>query len=53
MLLGENFGSPAKDRLEVAAALTKTLSIDKPHSDFHKGHSQRGKGRRGSVHYSG
>jgi len=53
MLFGENFGSLAKDRLEAAAALTKTLSIDKPRSDFHKGHSQRGKGRGGGAHYSG
>jgi len=37
MLFGENFCLLAKDRLE--AALTKALSIDKPCSDFHKGHS--------------
>ena len=53
MLFGENFGSLAKERLEAAAALTKTLSMDKPRSDFHKGRSQKQKGRGGGSHYSG
>ena len=53
MLFGENFGTLARERLEAAAALTKTLGIEKPHLDFHKGHSQRNKGRRGGAHYSG
>ena len=53
MLFGENFGSLAKERLEAAAALTKTLVMDKPHSDFHKGHSQKQKGCGGGSHYNG
>ena len=53
MLFGENFGTLARERLEAAAALTKTLGIEKPSPDFHKGHSQRYKGRRGGTHYSG
>ena len=28
-LIGENFGTLAKERIEAAAALTKTLGIDK------------------------
>ena len=47
MLFGENFDSLAKERLEAAAALTKTLSMDKPQSVFHKNYSQKQKGRGG------
>ena len=53
MLFGENLGTLARERLEAAAALTKTLGTEKPRSDFHKGHSQRYKGRGGGAHYSG
>jgi len=44
MLFGDNFGSLANERLEAAAALTKPLGMDKPRSDFHKGHSQKTEG---------
>jgi len=53
LLFGENFGSLAKERLEAAVALTKTLNMDKPCLDFYKGHSQKQKGLGDGSHCSG
>jgi len=53
LLFGDNFGALAKERLEAAAALKKTLGSDKkPKRDFYKGHSQKFRGRRGGSHYN-
>ena len=39
LLFGDNFGALAKERLEAAAALKKTLGTDKqPKRNFYKGH---------------
>ena len=53
MLFGEGFGTLAKERLEAATALSKTLGMDKPRQDFYKGHPQRNRGRGGGSHYNG
>ena len=52
ILLGENFGTLARERLEAAAALTKTLGIEKPCLDFHKSLCKNYKGCRGGAHHS-
>ena len=53
LLFGDNFATLAKERLEAAAALTKTLNIDKQsRRDFQKGHPQKFKGRGGGSHYN-
>ena len=52
-LFGENFGTLAKERLEAAAALTKTLGVDKSRQGFHKSHPQGNRGRGGGSQYSG
>ena len=44
-LFGKNFGTLAKERIEVAAALTKTLGLDKGRQGFQKSHPQRNRGR--------
>ena len=44
-LFGENFGTLAKERLEAAAALTKTLGVDKSRQGFHRSHPQGNQGR--------
>ena len=48
-LFGENFGTLAKERIETAAALTKTLS----RQDFQKSHPQGNRSRGGGSQYSG
>ena len=53
VLFGDNFATLAKERLEAAAALTKTLGSDKGRQDFSKSHSQRNRGRGGGSHHSG
>jgi len=50
MFFGENFGSLAGER---RTSLNKDPEYDKPHLDFHKGHSQKQKGHGGGSHYSG
>ena len=53
LLFGDNFASLAKERLEAAAALKKTLGNEKlPRRDFQRGHSQKYWGRGGGSHYS-
>ena len=52
-LFGENFGTLAKERLEAAAALTKTLGLDKSRQGFHRSHPQGNRGRGGGSQYSG
>ena len=53
LLFGDNFATLAKERLETAAALTKTLNIDKqPRWDFQKSHPQKFKGCGGGSHYN-
>ena len=52
-LFGENFGKLAKERLEAAAALTKTLGVDKSRQGFHRSHPQGNRGRGGGSQYSG
>ena len=48
LLFGDNFGALAKERLEAAAALKKTLgTVKQPKRDFYKGHSQKFRGRGG------
>ena len=55
-LFGENFGTLAKEKIEAAAALTKTLEIDKNRQGFQKNHPQgnqsRGGGGGGGSQYS-
>ena len=51
-LFGENFGTLAKERLEAAAALTKTLGVDKSRQGFHKSHPQGNRGCGGGSQYS-
>ena len=52
-LFGENFGTLAKERIEAAAALTKTLGIDKSRQGFQKSHPQGNQSRGGGSQYSG
>ena len=44
-LFGENFGTLAKERIKAAAALTKTLGIDKSRQGFQKSHPQGNQSR--------
>ena len=54
MLFGENFGVLAKQRIEAAAALKKTLATDKGKRGFRQSHPQKNWGRGGgSSMYSG
>ena len=54
MLFGENFGVLAKQRIEAAAALKKTLATDKGKRGFLQSHPQKNWGRGGgSSMYSG
>ena len=53
LLFGENFGTLAKERIEAAAALTKTLGLEKSRQDFQKSHPQKKWGRGGGGQYSG
>ena len=48
-LFGENFGTLAKERIEAAAVLTKTLS----RQGFQKSHPQGNRSHGGSSQYSG
>ena len=52
-LFGENFGTLAKERIEAAAALTKTPGIDKSRQGFQKSHSQGNRSGGGGSQYSG
>ena len=40
-LFGENFGTLAKDHLEVVEALRKSIPIANSRKGFHKGHFQK------------
>ena len=54
MLFGENFGVLAKQRIEAAAALKKTLATDKGKRGFWQSHPQKNwGGGGGSSMYSG
>jgi len=54
LLFGDNFATLAKERLEAAAALKRTLTTEKqPRRDFQKGHSHKFRGRGGGSHYNG
>ena len=50
-LFGENFGTLAKERIEAAAALTKTLGVDR--QGFQKSHPHGNQGCGGGSQYSG
>lgn len=52
LLFGENFGTLAKERIEAAAALTKTLGLDKSRQGFQKSHPQRNRGCGGGSQHS-
>ena len=53
MLFGEHFGNLAKERLDAAAALTKTLGVEKQTGrDFQKGHPQKFRGHGGGSYYN-
>ena len=47
MLFGENFGVVAKQRIEAAAALKKTLATDKGKQGFWQSHPQKNWGQGG------
>ena len=51
-LFGENFGTLAKDRLEAAEALRKSMPMANPKKGFQKGHFQKNS-RGGGSQYSG
>jgi len=54
LLFGENFGSVAKQRIEVAAALKKTLAPNKGRWGIRPSHPQKNWSRKGgSSTYSG
>ena len=53
-LFGENFGTVAKERMDVSTALKKTTYTDRGgNRDFQKGHSQRDQGHGGGNQFSG
>ena len=52
-LFAENFGTLAKERLEAAAALTKTLGVEKSRQGFQKSHPQGNWSHGGGSQYSG
>ena len=49
----ENFGTLAKERIEAAVALTKTLGIYKSRQGFQKSHPQRNRSHGDGSQYSG